>query len=657
MASAASGDKSEMPSHKYSAGGPYPTLLSISAEHELECGINKPCIAVMLREMPEEHFYDKVDVLCQGDTSFFEDARVLLIAKAKEVEMSSHHFWQTVKLHEQLHAELQHIKASEGPWMWPLHDPQTSEAVQKMSLLEAGVDTHMPFFQRLLTMFRLYVPSGGSTFILMTRDLYGEHVAYCLAWNSFWVHQLWLLAVFTLPVLLLGASPALGYWPTATSRAMWEVFSHGMLLWGLWVLWRSSDKDRFVKSTPETAEQSRVENPAYVVDLSPAQGRHRRLTLTLCLVPLFLCFICLVIFSLFCVIQFTFWLTFDWGDCIRLGCNDAEAKHGFWGWLAGVLTDVAFAAIFEAILELSKVFGKFAASLSNSELLIDSQAEAASYTTVVEALGKVVPFVFLALMFVPQWQEPVPDQNIQDADCSDLYLFHIVGKSAFPCLARRIPLNRRREVFGRLFKGPFVVAPFIAILVKVIIPRIVRFLNGIAHQHIFCGCSCLDGLIDGIFRFANLLLSYDGDSVGCFSYVFRGFPFTKAAARGMEKAKRNHGEGKWDKVLDEALDQGILKPFEPMSELLEVKLSFLFILFFAPVKPSGVLPTLLARLLESQTDVAKMLQNRRKIFPMPAGGMHRNMQYFIIGALVLKVAWCLCLTYVTYNDELWEYFE
>merc|ERR1719161_3068566 len=89
-------------------------------------------------------------------------------------------------------------------------------------------------------------------------------------------------------------------------------------------------------------------------------------------------------------------------------------------------------------------------------------------------------------------------------------------------------------------------------------------------------------------------------------------------------------------------------------ELLELKLSFLWVVLFAPIMPAGVIPTLLARIIESNSDLAKMLFVRRRSFPEPGKTARRLQLVFMASAVAIAAAWSAMLSAVTYNDDLWK---
>merc|ERR1711990_1261357 len=100
-------------------------------------------------------------------------------------------------------------------------------------------------------------------------------------------------------------------------------------------------------------------------------------------------------------------------------------------------------------------------------------------------------------------------------------------------------------------------------------------------------------------RLLGVLFAYEGDSVGgLVGYMRRGFPFSRLAVKdGMD------GPG----PLNEALEQLVRKRYDPSDELLEVQLSMVFVVAFAPIMPAGVVATLIAKIIQSQMELMKML--------------------------------------------------
>jgi len=109
--------------------------------------------------------------------------------------------------------------------------------------------------------------------------------------------------------------------------------------------------------------------------------------------------------------------------------------------------------------------------------------------------------------------------------------------------------------------------------------------------------------------------------------------------------------------IRKALQQSALKPFEPLDELLELKLSFLWVLLFAPILPLGVIPTLAARLVECHSDLSKLLFVRRRTFPAAAQVCHATQKTFVAGSCIFAALWSVGLSLITYNDDLYLWIE
>merc|ERR1711933_495989 len=147
------------------------------------------------------------------------------------------------------------------------------------------------------------------------------------------------------------------------------------------------------------------------------------------------------------IAQLNAWLTYDWGECVRLGCFDPQEKHGFAGWLAEVSSDVLLAVILEGLLSLAKVVGEWVASMHNYKWQHEHDFSALTYSTVLEGLGKIGTYVIIALVFVPEW---TTHGESMYADCSDLLSARLLGDAALPCLQRRLPPSVRRFTLIRM---------------------------------------------------------------------------------------------------------------------------------------------------------------------------------------------------------------
>lgn len=281
-------------------------------------------------------------------------------------------------------------------------------------------------------------------------------------------------------------------------------------------------------------------------------------------------------------------------------------------------------------------------------------------------------------------------------DCSDLLL----GDTSFFCLQRRLPVENRRGVFQRSLKGPFCVAPFVAILMKVIVPMVAYGLDIFASR--FSRACCPFKIIA---RLAAMIFTYDLDglnlerlrmsvSATTFGPVLAVVPEDhwassqptspsfQADTTGLPPSPRRRGVPKeaWAddttdleqestvahasprglspgqlQLLNEALAQFCLKPFEPDIELLCQEMSFMWAMFFAPIYPTGILFTLVARVIEVKMNLTKLLFVRRRCFP-EGDRLERDLQRgFLRGAVLAATGWSFGLSILTYNNDLWRW--
>merc|ERR1712232_585928 len=130
--------------------------------------------------------------------------------------------------------------------------------------------------------------------------------------------------------------------------------------------------------------------------------------------------------------------------------------------------------------------------------------------------------MFLAFTVVPQWEEPsvVEGTLSMQRQCSD-----DPDESLLICLQRQLPVEIRQWIFQRLMKGPFVVAPFVRLVLKVFVPWLVLRVTWRFERSSPCCCSFRRKL----FRILALIFVYDWESVGGFRYLSRGEPFTDLA--------------------------------------------------------------------------------------------------------------------------------
>merc|ERR1712079_891713 len=156
-------------------------------------------------------------------------------------------------------------------------------------------------------------------------------------------------------------------------------------------------------------------------------------------------------------------------------------------------------------------------------------------------------------------------------------------------------------------------------------------------------CCCL-APFRGILRLATLIFTYQGDGVGGFTFVMRGAPYAPIPEE-LPAAPR----------LRAALDQVKLKIFMVEDELMEIEMSLLWVTFFIPILPIGVIFTMIARLVEINSDVTKMLYVRQRPVPTDDRLMRREMNGYAWCVAVASCGWTAGLSLITYNNDLHEW--
>lgn len=598
----------------------------------------------------------------------------------------------------------------DGPGAWPIYGPRVCQALSAMEELMVvgmadGTET-LPLWKRVLAWLRIHIPTGGGQFLQIIQQQAGPCVAFDFAWNQFFTQQLWILAAASLISLCIGAAPAdSGVWsPT------WEFCKLALVGWGIFVAVRGQyPTGRLDKEPPFPCGSMAKSSDC------DAWGVGFRSWMRLLAIgaPVISAFTIVVYLTVLGVTQLIVFMVFVWGECAHRGCVGPDDKHGFLGTFAEMLVDIAMAIIFELYFALAKSLSERLAALRHRRNTDEFNLSVEMLLIVLAAVERISTFGALAFVFVPQWEKPPPEDIIDmRRPCNDL----VLGTGSLFCLQRRLPASVRRSVFRKMLNGPFLVAPFVNILVKVILPVVARQLDSFARssgEDCWEPCKAPTHLVA---RTLALLLSYDGDSVGCLRFIVRGWPFSEVSAVRGPDGKLVHTEPSppWEELrgvaraaasaaktrasgalgrlsalasraapggsrsecddtpetlqldlaceemepkdlIHRALQEAVRKPFEPASELLEVQMSFLWILLFAPIVPHGILPTLLAQVIENKTDLAKMLLARRRPFPESALIVHKTQQAFVRAAAFGATGWSLGLSLMTYNNDLWRW--
>eukprot|EP00929_Paragymnodinium_shiwhaense_P040096 TRINITY_DN2095_c0_g2_i1.p1 TRINITY_DN2095_c0_g2~~TRINITY_DN2095_c0_g2_i1.p1 ORF type:complete len:725 (-),score=117.14 TRINITY_DN2095_c0_g2_i1:284-2458(-) len=642
-------------------------LLRALGSHGRELISSRPVVACFTLDVPlPPNFPAEVEVNLDASVCFGGNQRRLrLFRVADERSSQQAPTVQIMHMHDVIETHLgsKTYKADDGPFMWPLHAPSVSKAlalVRWSSLRDAGDQTNRrPLLKRIMAFLGIIRHSEKGQMITVLKENYGPCCAYLFARTEFFTQKLWLL----MPLLVLGY--ALEANPTKGDDAIikWQVMMALMILWGIYLVLDGDNIKEVVGSqssagrSVELDEHKHQRNRFYNDKLSFAASMRRLICFG---GPLLAAFVFTVFFTLYSVTQLIVFIVYVWGDCVTMGCKDPAIKHGFAGFLAELGADILLAILFELLHAIGSFVAFKIAFWRNHKLRRHREFHQEMVAVILAALDRLGTFAIMAFFFVPQWEAVDGDLS---ADCSDLTL----GDSDLFCMQRKMTTEKRRELFMLMFKGPFVVAPFVGIIVKVIVPFVGRSLDKAANK-VYCGCKCLNCCLDFIPHLLALIFYYEGDHIGGFNYVLKGWQYTDikpekpvkdekgAASPGAiaadDFANVNASEEDVQTRSMWALNQCVRKEFEPLSEELELKVSLLWVLFFGPIMPIGIVPTLFARVLECQTDMLKMLYVKRRPFPHPNYLMHFTQTTFVRAAVWAAVGWYAGLSLITFNDEL-----
>jgi len=416
--------------------------------------------------------------------------------------------------------------------------------------------------------------------------------------------------------------------------------------------------------------------------LADAQQRSTRKRL----VRVFLCFPLVVLYMIvvfavnMLVTLLLIFVVYDWGDCknphlnlpyMEQVCRDPTVKHGFLGWVAELLCDLVLVAAFEAFLPIGHFFAEWLADLRGHWRGTDRTVMIRSLDLLFAAIERLGFRACMAFIFVPQWRIPINERGM-DYEAWDFCDFPIVSTWCHVQESNVITYERRLNIFEKMMKGPFIVAPVVAILMKVMVPKVAKSLymcferNGALYPFRW------------LFRLLATIFTYDGGRVGCLQFVshgwpFHGWPFQEqpsagdAAAIGWpfqeqpsaEEAATVDNEGNLELMRERAMEvlhQFALKEFENSSEVLEMQMSFLNVLFFGPVMPLGIIVTLIAKIVERPSNLVKLLFTRRRALPSRDEALRISFQRFVVGATISSFFWYMCLILTTYQEDVYRWW-
>uniref|UniRef100_A0A7S1M633 Uncharacterized protein n=1 Tax=Alexandrium catenella TaxID=2925 RepID=A0A7S1M633_ALECA len=549
-----------------------------------------------------------------------------------------------------------------------------------------------------------------SEVIALAAKHYGGAIVFPFAWTRYYARSLWVFMLILLPpVCILGALLGNGMMTIeinatnigSAEHIIWELIKVISVVWMLMVAksWPNPDlSGGMAKPAPQAVDGS-----------SPrcgGEGGDIALTvLSAILVVAIQLFLAMLLFV------FIFWLelylAFEWGDCINLGCRDPAVKWGFVGWLVSITPGILEAIFLAVLTEVPRLLADLLLSVRNYQ----HQEPRLRFKMVallwLDALAKLGTFGVLALVFVPEWEDEMTlsglpanftsmtttQQRIarNNIDCSDLPDVAIVGRGALLCLRRRLDVGYRRWLFQKAMKGPFVVAPFIAILIKVILPILLQRFQSCfwrcerrAHRGQEEHCCLRIGVTQFIIRFAGLLFAYDGPKIGGLKFLVNGNPFVygkalrasseaaEAEASGAdapegdrggrqggdqqpertEEKEKKHKRREMMRPIRQALREALEKRFSPESIVLDNLLSIQWVGFFTVIWPWGCIPTVLAWVLQTRSAWALLLISKRRVFPQLPDMLLSVSRMFVLIMAHVTALWHVSLSMVTYNSYL-----
>ncbi|CAK9043835.1 PDZ domain-containing protein [Durusdinium trenchii] len=370
-------------------------------------------------------------------------------------------------------------------------------------------------------------------------------------------------------------------------------------------------------------------------------------------------------------------LIYVWGDCLRQGCNNPVQVHGMKGFFADISADIGLALVFVVLLgEVCKVLALHLAKLWNFKYMRQRQYLQAMLSLGIEVLAKVGVFSLIAFVFLPGWTSDSGKDVLPDvrevcsgyvdyqicnwmSNCSEDDPFCCAG--SLLCAKDLLRFEQRRDLFYLWLFGPFIVCPFVDMIPAVLAPLIAKRLSRWAEyegtqasKQGLCGacfrcfswfCCCCCG--KPLSRLLGLIFVLDAEVTGL-RYLCRGQTFGTTEL-DMSDVEDNDC---CERCIDGPFEQVVLREFDALDELKDLKLNFLFVVLFAPVLPWAIIPTLLARVMEVRLKITKLFLVRRRSFPRDAHLIHSTQETFTAIVTAFTVFWYLGLSLVTFNNQL-----
>jgi len=362
-------------------------------------------------------------------------------------------------------------------------------------------------------------------------------------------------------------------------------------------------------------------------------------------------------------------LIYEWGQCLRNSCDNAGAKWGALAILPDLGVDILMALVFIVGLgEACKALAFQLTRLFNFRLMRRRYLMQTLVALFIESLAKVGIFTLLAFLFLPSWGAAAMEGSSESPYevCSGLLDYEIclglnichVEEDAYCCSGtlmcsrQLLPFSSRRSLFENWLVGPFVVAPFVDMVPQVIAPLLAGALSRLADdaettRNKCCRCCCC--ACGWLARFLAFIFVLDGEVTGI-RYVCMGSTFGPSQIFH-DDVDEDDSDTAADN-LDGALEQAVRREYDALDGLKELKLSFLFVMLFAPIQPILVLPTLCARLLEVRSKLPKLFLVKRRNVPRDAALVHSTQETFAIRVVQVAFVWHVGIALVAYNTDL-----
>lgn len=564
---------------------------------------------------------EQLKVLSEEDIKFFEhDRKLFVVSMMQSSEKSASEFMALAKV---LGTILKDV-GTDNYRMWPLHTPK-----HQYSLAAADISGG------ILDWLQLYpLAASEVTVVTALHESYGSRVAYTIAWTRIFSHRLWGLAIICSIAMLAGASPDNGM---QHSKMWWYALIASTFAWGGALSWSTGQTARHPLLALAVLDDKVDDDDDNEDAETWSEFMERMYRMTYIVYPPCCLYLIAVTCILVSIIQLKLWLAYSWGDCLELRktgtCLYPTRKHGLIGWLAQTSANIFLAAVFLLIGPLAHSLAKVLSYHMGITRQKTRQLRI-HISTFLELLGKVGTFVLLGLVFVPKW---VRQEGIGIPPCSG-WGHAIFGDTWLECLHNEITVTERRKIFSDCMVGPFVVAPILVLLMKGAVPwlsiQFDRFNRSYTDSN-----KCCNGMCDALARILALLFSYDGEHVGGIEFVYKGWPYEKV----INGRTQLHTTG--------PLQQGAKEEFDCLRELFFLKISWLWVLFFTPVLPWGIFPTVASWIVEARTKLRELLWVRRRPFVKHAVVPHITLRQYMHVILGASTLWWAGLAALTYNDE------